>query len=445
MRNITRSNYTPKIGDYHNMIVHDPVKNKIWLFDCDGVFLDMTKTNIIVVDGPGDSADYAISQRYVTESLNNLNANLIEFDENAQIRDGQILAELDEEVERIDLDIARVNTEAIERETNIQTALTNSINLLRNDIETLTRIVDNNTNAINTINNTAVFGVVLDQSDGASVILKVTDGGQTTNTVVREASATQNGLMSASTFSQVQQNSDAIQHLQNAGLYRGSFDTLNDAPTSTPDAAFVGGEAFNNDYIAVQHATYQGETGVGRYRITVNNGAVTYAFEAFIDRDILNFTTGNPGLIVGGTNSGEVEAQSNGTGKVIGWDTLAADVAQNTSDISDANSDISALQTRATTIEGNVSGLTTRMSTAEGNITTNANNISANTSAISTANSNITALQNKGVQAATDTTLGTNTENLLTVNGMMRQFVDITNTGLPANPDPNTFYYVVQS
>ena len=35
MRNITRSNYDPKTGDYHNMIVHDPVRGKIWLFDCD--------------------------------------------------------------------------------------------------------------------------------------------------------------------------------------------------------------------------------------------------------------------------------------------------------------------------------------------------------------------------------------------------------------------------
>lgn len=55
----------------------------------------------------------------------------------------------------------------------------------------------------------------------------------------------------------------------------------------------------------------------------------------------------------------------------------------------------------------------------------------------------IGALGSKDVQAATDTTLATNTEPLLTVKGMMRQWVDITQSGLPADPDPDTFYYTV--
>ena len=89
------------------------------------------------------------------------------------------------------------------------------------------------------------------------------------------------------------------------------------------------------------------------------------------------------------------------------------------------------MDTRLGTAEGNITGLTTRMGTAEGNITSNANAI--------------TALQNKGVQAATDTTIGVNTEKLLTVKGMTRQWVDITQSGLPASPDPDTFYYTVES
>lgn len=56
----------------------------------------------------------------------------------------------------------------------------------------------------------------------------------------------------------------------------------------------------------------------------------------------------------------------------------------------------------------------------------------------------VDAIGDKGVQAETDTTIADNTENLLTVKGMMRQFVDITNSGLPANPDPYTFYYTVE-
>lgn len=54
------------------------------------------------------------------------------------------------------------------------------------------------------------------------------------------------------------------------------------------------------------------------------------------------------------------------------------------------------------------------------------------------------ALTTKDVQASTDTDLITNTEPLLTRQGMMRQWVDITQTGLPANVDLNTFYYTVE-
>lgn len=46
MRNITRSNYEPKIGDYHNMIVHDPVLNHLWLFDCDGVYTSIGREDL---------------------------------------------------------------------------------------------------------------------------------------------------------------------------------------------------------------------------------------------------------------------------------------------------------------------------------------------------------------------------------------------------------------
>lgn len=55
----------------------------------------------------------------------------------------------------------------------------------------------------------------------------------------------------------------------------------------------------------------------------------------------------------------------------------------------------------------------------------------------------IAAINNKAVQGVTDTTIGNNTAGLLTAAGAMRQWVDITNTGLPANPDPYTFYYTV--
>ena len=442
MRNITRSNYTPHIGDYHNMIVHDPVLGKIWLFDCDGVFLDMSKTNVTVVDEFGPSDSYAASQRLVTEVKTLAEG----FDEASHLRDDELDDKIDTTKEELTATINANDVATRAREQALRDDYTNKYQTLDNDIETLTRVTDGLTTDVEQIECTAVFGAVLNQSDQTKIDLVVNDGGVSTTTTIRNANNVQNGLMTAADHNQIAANADAIQHLQNAGLYRGSFPTIADAPTTTPDPAFVGGEIFNNDYISVQEATYQGETGSARYRAFVDeNNNVTYAFEIFIDKDILNFTTGNPGLIVGGTADGSVAANQDGTGSVAGWSTVKNDIQNNADAIAGNAQDIAALTTRVGTAEGtissqgqaianntgNISDLTTRMTTAEGNIATNTNGISA--------------INNKGVQATTDTTIGANTENLLTVKGMMRQWVDITNSGLPASPDPDVFYYTVES
>lgn len=443
MRNITRSNYTPKTGDYHNMIVHDPVLGKIWLFDCDGVFLDMSKTNIIVVNEAGDSDTYAISQQFVTNAITDLNAIINSVDTSAQNRDTTLQNNLDEAVETLNTNIAQVNTDAITRETQLAAAINAHVDTLDNDIENLTAITNSLTSRVSTINQTAVFDVHLEQS--TDVALSVTDGTQTTRTVLREASATQNGLMPAATYTQVQENADAIQRLQNSGLYRGSFDVLADAPTITPDSAFIGGEIYNNDFISVQNASHEGQTGIGRYRAIVENGNVTYAFEAFIDRDIANFSDGNAGLIVGSTTDGKVGAASDGTGEVNGWGTVKADIATNAQNISANASDIATLQSTTATHTSEISALDGRVTTAEGNISAVQSDVAQLSSDVATASQAVTTLENKGVQAATDTTLGANTENLLTVAGMMRQWVDISTSGLPADPDANTFYYTVEN
>lgn len=442
MRNITRSNYDPKTGDYHNMIVHDPVRGKIWLFDCDGVYLDMSKTNVTVVDEYGESVDYAASQRLVTATRDLANG----IDQASHERDDVLSGRISDEVEARTNEDARLDREARAREQDMIDDYTAKYQSLDNDIETLTRVTDGLTTDVEQLERTAVFGTTLNQSDGTKIDLIVNDGGTTTTTTIRNANANQNGLMDSATYTQVQDNTDAIQHLQNAGLYRGSFQTIGDAPTHTPDPAFVNGEIFNNDYISVQNATHEGETGSARYRAFVDdNGDVTYTFEIFIDKDILPFSAGNLGLIKGSaTGDGTIEANSDGTGSVIGWSTLSSQVSTNTNNIATNTGNITSLGTRMGTAEGNITSLDTRVGTAEGNITglttrmgTAENNITANANAIS-------SLQGKGVQATTDTTLNANTENLLTVKGMMRQWVDITSTGLPASPDPDTFYYTVE-
>lgn len=72
MRTTIRDNYTPELGQYHEQIIVDPTLRKTWLFDCDGVFTDITK--ITVVSERGESTEYAASQEWLTRELEALEA-----------------------------------------------------------------------------------------------------------------------------------------------------------------------------------------------------------------------------------------------------------------------------------------------------------------------------------------------------------------------------------
>lgn len=71
MRTIIRNNYDPHIGDYHERIIQDEAREKTWLFDCDGVYLDITagRGDVKVVNELGDSETDATSQKLVTDEL----------------------------------------------------------------------------------------------------------------------------------------------------------------------------------------------------------------------------------------------------------------------------------------------------------------------------------------------------------------------------------------
>ncbi len=78
MRTIARNDYDPQIGDYPNgTIVKDIARGKLWIFDCDGIFNDITpglsnQEIPIIMDEFGLSPTFGISQRLATESIQTL-------------------------------------------------------------------------------------------------------------------------------------------------------------------------------------------------------------------------------------------------------------------------------------------------------------------------------------------------------------------------------------
>lgn len=97
MHTTIRDNYEPKIGDYHNQIVRDTVNNRIWLFDCDGVYLNVSRTWVTVRDELGDSDTDAIAQRVVTEHINALTGRLNEEAAAREAGDAELKTLIDKE------------------------------------------------------------------------------------------------------------------------------------------------------------------------------------------------------------------------------------------------------------------------------------------------------------------------------------------------------------
>lgn len=97
MRTILRDNYTPEMGAYHETLVIDETRHKKYLFDCDGVFTDIT--NPLVVSERGDSEDFAASQKWVTEIDDKVDGLAEDLGDEIQARtdaDDAIWAEIEE-------------------------------------------------------------------------------------------------------------------------------------------------------------------------------------------------------------------------------------------------------------------------------------------------------------------------------------------------------------
>lgn len=136
MRTIFRDNYTPNLSDYHEKIVVDEAQGKQWLFDCDGVFTDITGGAVDITQEKGQSTTLAVSQKLFTDEVNKLEEDVATAGENAS----QALSEASEALSTAsDVSTAVSNlTTALESETearsNADTALGNRVTAIENKI-----------------------------------------------------------------------------------------------------------------------------------------------------------------------------------------------------------------------------------------------------------------------------------------------------------------------
>lgn len=148
------------------------------------------------------------------------------------------------------------------------------------------------------------------------------------NITLPVSSDTKDGLMPSGTLGTISSIIERITYLENSGVWKGTFDTLNDMPTHTPNPGFVGGSVNINDFIDISSDLDHGEQPT-RYRIIEideGTGELTYQFVTILLATISLATNTKPGLFLGKDIDGKVSVESDGSGSVVGWDALKSRV-----------------------------------------------------------------------------------------------------------------------
>ena len=118
MRTIIRDNYTPQLGQYHERIIIDSVNEKVWLFDCDGVFTNITR--VIVENEYGEHENHAISQKFFTDEMRKA-AEALSAEEGARILEDERLGErIDSAIDLLEGAIGEETTAREEADTGLQ-------------------------------------------------------------------------------------------------------------------------------------------------------------------------------------------------------------------------------------------------------------------------------------------------------------------------------------
>lgn len=186
------------------------------------------------------------------------------------------------------------------------------------------------------LNKTVQLDTVIGEDASSTVSIEVTTGalGKDTTSVkplpLPVASETSAGVVNPATYKTIFDTAEKLDSMLGAAV------TIDDLPADADDAALTS---------AWKAATGKDEAVNGASILdTANNKTWTYYSNAAkwvgIDNntptiEVSQFTNEAAGIIKGdNTTDGKVQAESDGTGSVKGWDTVKSDIAANTSSIS---------------------------------------------------------------------------------------------------------------
>lgn len=254
-----------------------------------------------------------------------------------------------------------------------------------------------NTSSSNSIANSAVSGVLntnlvtgisLDSTPSTTTVQingakkNLYSGSTSTeNVVLPVASTTQAGVMNSSTFDAVTANTNNINAIMNGAV------AVTGLPASPSQSDLT--------------TAWQTETGLTTlinrasvYDVTndkvwtyYTNDTTWHAASNTSQVTINTFTNSSEGTIKGSTNTGQVFAESDGTGSINGWDTLSNSVSTNTGNISSLQTAVAGKQNALTagsniSISGNTISATNTTYTAGSGLSLTGTAFSVDTSTI---------------------------------------------------------------
>lgn len=205
------------------------------------------------------------------------------------------------------------------------------------------------TDALNTANGVAedVSRSLVDlnaSGDGSTVTLNAPrNTGNPATAPLPVADATKAGVMNVATYVNLQNLNTRVGSLENqTTTYIVSF--TNDNPTQDEI-----NNAYKTAYPTAPFPPIDGTTVIDStrqlYYRWVKNGAIWLKTTGFV---ISQWTNETLGTVKGSTIAGQIQAETDGTGSLVGYDTLVSNIAQNTTAIGTANSRIDAVETKNT-------------------------------------------------------------------------------------------------
>ena len=227
------------------------------------------------------------------------------------------------------------------------------------------------TDALNTANAVAedVSRSLVDlnaSGDGSTVTLNAPrNTGNPATAPLPVADATKAGVMNSATYVNLQNLNTRVSSLEKqTTTYIVSF--TNDNPTQDEI-----NNAYKTAYPTAPFPPIDGTTVIDStrqlYYRWVKNGAIWLKTTGFV---VSQFTNETLGTIKGSTTAGQIQAETDGTGSLVGYDQIKNDISANATGIQ-------TLTTNLGTTNTNVTALTTRVNTNTSNIANAVNTINA--------------------------------------------------------------------